>query len=236
LNSSVCKWNTCFNQCRANNLSWTRSMCKKQCNCWFLEGEEETELQAKTEEEQVLNSSICKWNNCFNQCIMTAYNTRKACKKYCNCWFVEEEAEEESLISNKICRYNKAYKACMKTQVVVTAAGKDKDGKAIPEVTRNATRADCKKTAGCWFLEEEAAVPENEVPSEVATSSCTYWAMRCKRLGYRYVYCNTGLCSNYAVEQEERVELSAASCWKYAQRCKNLGYRYVYCSTGACSY
>jgi len=66
--SSVCKWNTCFNQCRANNLSWSRSACKKQCNCWFLEGEEAL-LEAQDDQvSSLIASKLCRWNKKFQAC------------------------------------------------------------------------------------------------------------------------------------------------------------------------
>jgi len=146
----------------------------------------------------------------------THTNSRKGCKKYCNCWFVEEEEselqsnDEEEQTMNKVCRWNTCFKTCMNST--------------------NAVRATCKANCKCWFLENE-----QETVEEVTAAPCYYYAKRCKSLGYKYVYCSTGTCSNYLVEQEQMSEVAAAPCYYYARRCKSLGYKYVYCSTGACS-
>jgi hypothetical protein len=119
-----------------------------------------------------MDSSICKWNNCYNSCKHNG-GKGKYCKKSCNCWFLEEEI---------------------------------------------------------------GSIDEEEFKQvEVSTASCTYYARRCISLGYKYVNCYSGYCSNYAVEEEKAQELETASCYYYAKRCKSLGYRYVYCSTGMCS-
>jgi hypothetical protein len=68
----------------------SRAYCKSQCNCWFVE--EEEDLTSGQDEELEMNSRICKWNNCFNACFVGAAN-RAACKTQCNCWFLEEEEE-----------------------------------------------------------------------------------------------------------------------------------------------
>jgi len=165
-----------------------------------------------------MDSSICKWNSCFNTCKHNG-GRGKYCKKNCNCWFVEEEmgsvdaaSEEEEFKNQEISAVSaRCYNYAIRC-------------KNLGYRFVNCYTGYCSNYA----VEEEKA-------QELASASCYKYAQRCRYLGYRYVYCSTGMCSNYAMPQEAAVELEAASCYSYAKRCRYLGYKYVYCSTGMCS-
>jgi len=213
--SKVCRWNTCFKNCmNATGKATTpvRATCKANCKCWFLEAEDEAVLAQDAEIN--MDSSVCRWNNCYNSCKHNG-GKGKYCKKYCNCWFLEEELgsiDEEEFKNQEI---SAVASSCYYYAAKCKAWGY--------------------KYVNCYSGYCSNYAIEEETSQEISTASCTYYAQRCRAYGYKYVYCSTGYCSNLAAPTEAPLELQAAPCYAYARRCKYLGYKYVYCSTGTCS-